>query len=455
MTQDARPDPPVLSVPRLDASVHWKALLFGRLVADFRVETPYVYVDRKQAEAEAEDPTPLGAHGWQAAVQAIYPLKINELEIVNGDVTYVEEGPFAPLRLRQVNVTAENIRNVRSQAGQYPSPVRIDAVVFDAGMVSIEGHGDFRAEPHVALRAAITLDKIDLGYFRPITDRFHVSLRRGAVSARGLVEYTPSVKVVDLEHAVVSDAVVDYVHVPQTVGKVGQAAVATVATARETANAPDLLVRARQIDVVNANVGVVNRTARPAFRLFLENAQLHLENFSNRRTDGTAVARLQGRFMGNGKTVAVATFRPETSGPDFDVDIKIENTDMRTMNDLLRAYGKFDVAAGWFSLYSQFAVKNNRVVGYVKPLFSDVRAYDPAQDRDKGFLRRLYERVVGAVTKILKNAPRDEVATVIDISGPLPDPQASTLQAIGNLVRNAFFKAILPGFDRDTRAPSR
>jgi hypothetical protein len=100
-------------------------------------------------------------------------------------------------------------------------------------------------------------------------------------------------------------------------------------------------------------------------------------------------------------------------------------------------------------------VKNNRVVGYVKPLFSDVRAYDPAQDRDKGFLRRLYERVVGGGAKILKNAPRDEVATVIDISGPLPDPQASTLQAIGNLVRNAFFKAILPGFDRDTRVPSR
>jgi hypothetical protein len=158
----------------------------------------------------------------------------------------------------------------------------------------------------VALRAAITLDKIDLGYFRPITDRFHVSLRRGAVSARGLVEYTPSVKVVDLEHAVVSDAVVDYVHVPQTVGKVGQAAVATVATARETANAPDLLVRARQIDVVNANVGVVNRTSRPAFRLFLENAHLHLENFSNReeqprrRLREAAVQRRAGLRSGPG-----------------------------------------------------------------------------------------------------------------------------------------------------------
>jgi hypothetical protein len=75
------------------------------------------------------------------------------------------------------------------------------------------------------------------------------------------------------------------------------------------------------------------------------------------------------------------------------------------MNDILRAYGKFDVAAGQFSLYSQLAVRNDRIAGYVKPLFSDVRAFDPEQDRDKGFLRRLYERIVGGVSKILKNSP--------------------------------------------------
>jgi hypothetical protein len=41
------------------------------------------------------------------------------------------------------------------------------------------------------------------------------------------------------------------------------------------------------------------------------------------------------------------------------------------------------------------------------------------------------------------------VATEVDISGPLQNPKSSTLQAILKLVQNAFFKAILPGFDRD------
>src|SRR5262245_7210995 len=33
--QQAHPDPPVFHTPRLDASVEWKALLRGRLVANF------------------------------------------------------------------------------------------------------------------------------------------------------------------------------------------------------------------------------------------------------------------------------------------------------------------------------------------------------------------------------------------------------------------------------------
>src|SRR4029077_11498305 len=103
-------------------------------------------------------------------------------------------------------------------------------------------------------------------------------------------------------------------------------------------------------------------------------------------------------------------------------------TDMTAMNDLLRAYGKFDVVHGAFSLYSEIRVAKGYVNGYVKPLFKDVKAYDPEQDRDKGFVRRLYERLIGGVSKVLKNQPRKEVATKVDISGPLDSPGRSTWQ---------------------------
>jgi hypothetical protein len=41
------------------------------------------------------------------------------------------------------------------------------------------------------------------------------------------------------------------------------------------------------------------------------------------------------------------------------------------------------------------------------------------------------------------------VATRIDISGPLDDPEANTLEVIFLLIRNGFFNAILPGFERE------
>lgn len=124
MTQDAHPDPPVLHVGRLDASVQWKALFFGRVVADFRVERPKIYADRQHFESEMKDPTPIKDHGWQGAFEAIYPLKINRVRIVDGEITYVDDTRFKPLRLSRVGITAENIRNIRSKDRVYPGSRR-------------------------------------------------------------------------------------------------------------------------------------------------------------------------------------------------------------------------------------------------------------------------------------------------------------------------------------------
>ena len=75
---------------------------------------------------------------------------------------------------------------------------------------------------------------------------------------------------------------------------------------------------------------------------------INIENFSNHLKDGVARGQAKGKFMGNGPTQIVFAFRPETKGPDFNIMVRIENTDMRTMNDLFRAYGNFDVPAEFF-----------------------------------------------------------------------------------------------------------
>ena len=159
---------------------------------------------------------------------------------------------------------------------------------------------------------------------------------------------------------------------------------------------------------------------------------------------------VRGKLMGSGATKIEFTGRPNPKGPDFDLNVAIENTDMKLMNNFWRSYGNFDVVAGQFSFFSELTVRNGSVEGYVKPLFYEMDVYDRRQDKEKGIFRQLYEGIIGGFSWILQNTPRDEVATTIPVSGKLANPETSTWETIIGLVQNAFFKAILPGFEQQS-----
>src|SRR5262249_14922464 len=152
-------------------------------------------------------------------------------------------------------------------------------------------------------------------------------------------------------------------------------------------NAPRTRLKAQTIHVTGA-VGMVNRSATPVYRAYFSDIDVTVKNFSNHFSEGPATAHGTAKFMGSGKTVLAATVRPETNEPDFDLDVKFEDTDMRAMNDMLRAYGKFDVARGLFSFYSELRVKNRQVTGYVKPLFRDMKVYDKRKDAEKSAFKK-------------------------------------------------------------------
>jgi hypothetical protein len=337
-------------------------------------------------------------------------------------------------------------------AGVYPSPLHVEAIVFDDGRLLVDGHADFLRAPYAGVKGHVELERIALDYFKPIAARYGFTLAAGTVGGRGDFEYAPEVAIVDLEQVRVDGLEGDYAYRTSTAQPIRQAA---ARTAEEVANKPDVLLKARRISVSGATLGFVNEQSTPRYRVFMADTDLLVENFTNHRTEGTAVARLTGRFMGSGATAVLATFRPETNGPDFDLDVKVENTNLRAMNDLLRAHAKVDVVSGVFSVFAEIGVKNRRVEGYVKPLFRDLDVYDAAQDQDKSFGQKLKEKAVDVVGTVLRNRPREEVATVAPISGPVGSARASTGETLIGLVQNAFFKAVLPGFERERRALRR
>jgi hypothetical protein len=454
LTQDAHPDPPVARVPQLSVSVQWRALLRARVVADLRVERPALHLNLTQVVHEARDEVPVQERGWQEAVQAVYPLQINEVRIVEGEVTYIEKDASRPVRLRQLNVRVENIRNVKSAAGVYPSDLHVDGVIVDSGTFRLEGQADFLAVPHMAVKAQVALEQIALAPFQPVASRHHLDLRRGTLSAAGDLEYAPTVRMVHLRQLTLDRLQADYIHTAQTAVVEKRRVQQVKQAAQEVSNAPGVLLRADQIRLTHGTLGFVNRAAQPDYRLFLDGAEVHVQNFSNQLTEGTASAKVTGKFMGSGQTVVGASFRPETKGPDFALAAAIENTQISALNPLLRAYGKLDVVGGFFSVYTEMRVKNRAVQGYVKPLIRDMDVYDKNQDQEKNLFQQLYEALAGGVSTVLENLPRKEVATKADIAGPLDNPQASTWQVVVTLIQNAFFKAILPGLEGE-RGPSQ
>ena len=449
--QQAHPEPPVAKFPYIKASIHWREILSGKLVAEMAVDDPKLHVNLKQLRTEAASKVPMKERGWQQAVEAIYPLKINLVKIDNGSITYIDQDPERPLVLSHLNFRANNIRNIHLPDKVYPSSFHLGTDIFGTGHGVIDGKANFLAEPTPGTKAVIKLEKIPMDYFKPVLARSNLSIAGGVLSATGDIEYTAKAQITHLKQLAINGLKVDYIHSEKTAVAEKRRAEAVGETAKELSKKPDVLIKIDELKLARANLGMLNDVQGKKYRVFLSDADFVLSNFSNQFSRGPAKARLSGKFMGSGITTATGDFRPEKKGPDLDLFLKITDTQLASLNDLLRAYGNFDVSAGTFSLVTELHVKNDAVTGYIKPFFRDMKVYDRRQDKKEGFFHQVYEMLVGGVAKILENRPRDQVATKADISGPLKNPETSTWQIIVQLVRNAFFRAILPTFEKEVR----
>ncbi len=449
LVQQANPKPPVASINRLHLSVHWGALLSARLVGDFLVDRPKLYINLNNIREEEKSRVPVKKKGWQEAVESIYPLRINVFRVNDGQLTYVDQGPYKPLRVNRVNLWASNIRNIRYSDTVYPSPVHIEGILFDTGKATMTGNANFLLEPHFGIKADVDIADMDLGYFRPLTDRHNVDVRKGSASANGSLEYSPKITEISLKQLVLNGVDADYVHLSRTAAAEKERLEKTKEAAKELSNKPEAKIRIATLKIASGSFGYVNKASNPNYRVFINKIDATMTNFSNQFAEGPANVELKGQFMGTGDTKATATFRSEKESPDFSLNLAIVNTQMPAMSDLFRAYGNFDIRQGLFSLFTELTVRNNMINGYVKPMFKDLEVTDRRTKQQKGIFHRLYVAVVRGLAKLLENPETKQVATEAKISGTVGGAHTSTLQVIVNLIRNAFIQAILPGFERE------
>jgi len=446
VVQNAQPDPPVIYLPSWETHLDWRALLSFAVVARTEITRPEIYVVASQAAAEAKDPKRLDERGWQDAVTAVYPLEINSFAVTDGTLTYYALEPLEPLVLEDFDLHVQNIRNVRSVEGELPSPIDLSAHVKKGGDISIDGKADLLAEPNTAGSVDYEVDALSVGYLAPVAKPFNVELEGGTLATHGHVSWAGDEQTVKIEDVMLADAKIEY-RVERGTAAEDEARLDKAKRATTTSQAdPKMRLDVERAQMRDIELGYVDGASDPPYRLFFTGVGADVRGFSNRKSERAGSAKLTGRFMGSGKTDIAASFRGG-GGPDFDVKTQIERVDLTSMNDLLRAKGGFDVARGYLSVFSDIAVQKGRVDGYVKPLFFELDVYERQQEKDKNILEKAYEGLVGGVATILENRQKDQVATETDLSGPVENPQSSTLEIILNLLKNAFIKAIVPGLN--------
>jgi hypothetical protein len=374
------------------------------------------------------------------------------LFLSNGDVRYHSEAQVDPIQLHNLDLTAANVTNRPPEHEPYPSELRAKARLAENAEVDLDSHVDFLATPTPRLDGDLKVRDLSLRTLRSLASPYNVQLHQGVLDLTGHVNYSAQTTKVDVHDLALEDARIDYVHTAQTKAKEMQRAKKGAQAAKDVHHDPSVVVKVAHGKILHSDVGFIDTAASPDYRVFVSDLNVDLDNFSNRPEDGMGNLKLTGNFMGSGPTVVTGAFRPEKPNPDFTVQVRIIKTPVTALNKLLEAHGRMDAKQGTFAFFSDMKVKNNRIEGYVKPFLKDVQLYDPEQDADKQTLRKLYEAVANGVLNLFTSTSTGQVATETDVSGPVENPQTSTWQILGKLVQNAFFKAILPGFEERRRA---
>ncbi|MBS0189122.1 MAG: DUF748 domain-containing protein [Planctomycetes bacterium] len=208
-----------------------------------------------------------------------------------------------------------------------------------------------------------------------------------------------------------------------------------------------------QLDRVTVDGGEVHFHTfhtSPKVNVYLSDIAATVENLTN--ASGSldpliATVRATGTAMHSGRFELELALDPVSHRPNFDLATRLLDLDVRKLNDLARAFGGFDFEEGRFDFVIEAATKDGFLNGYAKPLFRDAIVLGPRDLREESPFRAGWEAIVGAVGAILSNQERRQFGTRFTLVGEFDDPQTSTLEVIGNVLRNAFIRAYLPNIE--------
>ncbi|WP_286912230.1 MULTISPECIES: DUF748 domain-containing protein [unclassified Pseudomonas] len=202
-----------------------------------------------------------------------------------------------------------------------------------------------------------------------------------------------------------------------------------------------------QVHIDHGTLTFRNFSSKPPVNLKATQLDADIRNLTNvRDKKGRRDASFDANalLLGDAKVESRATFDPFSDFDDFQFRLRATGIELRKLNDFASAYGKFDFNAGHGDVVIEAQAQDGRLNGYIKPLLRDVEVFNWQQDvenKNKSFLRSVWEALVGASETALKNQRKNQFATRVELSGSVHQQDISAFEAFLQILRNGFIQA--------------
>lgn len=201
-------------------------------------------------------------------------------------------------------------------------------------------------------------------------------------------------------------------------------------------------------EVYDGKLAFVQLSAELNIDLQINNLQLTADNLRNvveKERILPSPIRASGVSIGKGKVSLEGNMNLVKEIPDMDLSFSLQDAEATALNDFTRHYAGLDFDKGTFGIFSEVAIADGHLVGYIKPLLTDTKLIG----EDDGFLGVLWEGFVGFFKFILKNQGTDTLATKVPIEGDLNNVEAGIWPTVFNIFENAWIKAFTSEVDND------
>jgi hypothetical protein len=203
-----------------------------------------------------------------------------------------------------------------------------------------------------------------------------------------------------------------------------------------------------RLEINNGSVFFYDFTTKPKVNIHLDSLQVlatNLNNADNQKERLPSSVIASATSVGGGKLHINMNINVLKEVPDLDLNLKFEGINMPALNDFFVAYSKVDIERGTFNLYSELAVNNGEIAGYVKPIAQNIKVVNWEKDKKNPF-NLVWQAIVGVVAEFFENQEENQFATKVPLQGNLKDVKSGVWPTIWNVFRNAFVKA----FERNT-----